>query len=177
MILEDLALPPAEDRAAEEKKRAARADEKDSQKERPAAKSLPFRVESSPKSKVVLTARDDGPEGAEAEPVEEAQATKAARAPAEEPAPAALSERPSVGAVQAAVGSVMAGARSCLAGQEQGSKAQVTFGPNGRVQSVAVSGPAAGTPAETCLRSALSAARVEPFSDPSFTASLTVRPP
>jgi hypothetical protein len=102
---------------------------------------------------------------------------RAPRQAVEQPDTAGLPERPSLGAVQGAIGSVMMGARSCLAGQDQGSQAQLTFGPDGRVRSVAISGPAAGTPAESCLRSALSAARVAPFSEPTFTASLTVRPP
>jgi len=89
----------------------------------------------------------------------------------------ALPSRPSVGAIQGAVGSVMAGARSCLAGQETGSKATVTFGTDGHVKSVSVAGPAAGTPAESCVRSALMGARVPPFSEPEYSASFTVRPP
>jgi hypothetical protein len=90
---------------------------------------------------------------------------------------AALPSRPSVGAIQGAVGSVMGGARSCLAGQEGGSKATVTFGADGHVKSVSVTGPAAGTPAEGCVRSALMGARVPPFSEPEYSASFTVRPP
>jgi hypothetical protein len=99
---------------------------------------------------------------------------------AEQPAAAekqTVPNRPSVGAIQGAVGSVMAGARSCLAGQETGSKATVTFGSDGHVKSVAVAGPAAGTPAEGCVRSALMGARVPAFSEPEYSASFTVRPP
>lgn len=108
---------------------------------------------------------------------------KAAPAPASNAAPTgeaekqALPSRPSVGAIQGAVGAVMLGARSCLAGQETGSKATVTFGADGRVKSVNVAGPAAGTPAEGCVRSALMGARVSPFSEPEYSASFTVRPP
>ena len=104
---------------------------------------------------------------------------KPTEAVAQEPAPAdkAVPNRPSVGAIQGAVGSVMAGARSCLAGQETGSKATVTFGADGHVKSVSVAGPAAGTPAEGCVRSALMGARVPPFSEPEYSASFTVRPP
>lgn len=90
---------------------------------------------------------------------------------------AALPNRPSVGAIQGAVGSVMAGARSCLAGQDTGSKATVTFGADGHVKGVSVTGPAAGTPAEGCVRSALMGARVPAFSEPEYSASFTVRPP
>jgi len=88
-----------------------------------------------------------------------------------------LPTEPSLGAVQGAIGAVMMGARSCLAGQDTGSKATIVFGSDGRAKSVTVGAPAAGGPAETCVRSALMAARVPPFSEPTFSASLTVRPP
>lgn len=87
-----------------------------------------------------------------------------------------LPDKPSTGAVQAAVGSVMGGARACVAGQDGPSRATVTFGSDGRVQSVSVSGPAAGTPAEACIRAALSKARVQPFARSSFSVGATVRP-
>jgi hypothetical protein len=90
---------------------------------------------------------------------------------------AGLPARPSVGDVQAAAGQVLMRARMCLAGQEEGSPATLTFGSDGRVKSVVISGPAAGTPAEACLKSSLSSPRVPPFSEKSFSFSLTVRPP
>jgi hypothetical protein len=147
--------------------------------------SLAFRVKSASAGagKVVLEERRDEAAPAQAAPT---QAGPAAAAPnttaAPEPAKNSATEpglppQPSLGAVQAAVGSVMTGARSCLAGQDSGSKATVKFGPTGRVMSIALSGPAAGTPAESCVRSALMGARVPPFSEPSFSASLTIRPP
>jgi hypothetical protein len=71
---------------------------------------------------------------------------------------------------------VLGGARACVAGQDAPSSATVTFGSDGRVQSVGVSGPAAGTPAEACIKAALSKARVQPFARPSFTVSTPVRP-
>jgi hypothetical protein len=156
----------------------------------PVAKdALAFRVEHSSKDKLVLEERnDDGPnqksqQRGRIEP--NAQLSYDAPAPPSLAAPpqaaqatsAALPASPSLGAIQAAVGSVMAGARSCLAGQDAGSRAQLTFGSDGRVKNVAISGPAAGTPAEGCLRSALSAARVSPFSEPNFSMGFTVRPP
>jgi hypothetical protein len=88
-----------------------------------------------------------------------------------------IPEKPGIGAVQGAIGTVMTGARSCLAGQEAGSKATVTFGSDGRVRGVQIAGPAAGTPAEACLRGALSGARVSAFAQPEFAVSITVRPP
>ena len=56
------------------------------------------------------------------------------------------------------------------------SRATITFASDGSVQSVSISGGAAGKPAEACIRSALSRARVSPFAQPTFTASTTVRP-
>ncbi len=87
-----------------------------------------------------------------------------------------LPDKPSTGAVQAAIGSVMGSARACVAGHDEASRATINFGSDGRVQSVAVSGKAAGTPAESCIRAALSKARVQPFARPSFGVGATVRP-
>ncbi|MCA9597117.1 MAG: hypothetical protein KC776_27575 [Myxococcales bacterium] len=87
-----------------------------------------------------------------------------------------LPEKPSSGAVQAAISAPLGGARACVAGQDAPSRATVTFGSDGRVQSVGVSGPAAGTPAESCIRAALSKARVQPFARSTFSVGVTVRP-
>jgi hypothetical protein len=98
--------------------------------------------------------------------------------PAPTPAQAGvLAERPSTGAIQGAFGAVLTSARSCLAGQETGTRAIVTFeGATGRVKSVILDGPGAGSPAEPCVRAALMGARLSPFAEPSYTASVTVRP-
>jgi hypothetical protein len=88
-----------------------------------------------------------------------------------------LPDRPSAGAVQAAVGSVLGAARSCLAGQLEPSSARVVFASDGSVQAVQVSGPAAGTPAGSCIESAFKKARVQPFAAPSFSFGTKVRPP
>lgn len=85
-------------------------------------------------------------------------------------------ETPSKGAVLAALGTVMGSARACVAGQEAPSRAVVVFGSNGQVQSVSVSGPAAGTPSEQCIVSALRGARVAPFGRSTFAASASIRP-
>jgi hypothetical protein len=87
-----------------------------------------------------------------------------------------IPEKPSTGAVQAALGAVMSGARGCVAGQEEPSAADVVFGSDGRVQSVAVSGPAAGTPAAGCIETRLKKARVQPFAATSFSVRATIRP-
>jgi hypothetical protein len=88
-----------------------------------------------------------------------------------------VGEKPSAGAAQAAVGSVLGAARTCIAGHPQPSTAQIVFGSDGQVSSVAVGGPAAGTPAAACIESSLKKARVQPFAAPSFSLSVTVRPP
>jgi hypothetical protein len=78
--------------------------------------------------------------------------------------------------VQAAIGSVMAGARSCVAGAAAPVPAQVTFASDGSVSGVSVAGTAAGTPAASCIESALKRARVAPFATPSFSLMVWVRP-
>lgn len=87
-----------------------------------------------------------------------------------------LPEKPSSGAVQAAVAARLSAARSCVSGQKGPSSATVTWDSNGSVKSVSVSGPAAGTPAESCIKSALGASRVKPFSRPTYSVPLTIRP-
>jgi hypothetical protein len=120
---------------------------------------------------------------AQAEPEEpakapEVQAKDEAEAAKMKPAaqPMDVAQQPSNGAAQAAVAQVIGSARACVAGHETPSRATLVFGSDGRVQSVSVSGPAAGTPAEACIRAALSRARVEPFAKPTFSVGATVRP-
>jgi hypothetical protein len=88
-----------------------------------------------------------------------------------------MTDRPSAGAAQAAVGAVLGAARACVSGHPQPSSAQIVFSSDGQVQSVAVSGPAAGTPAASCIEAALKKARVQPFAASSFSLGVTVRPP
>ncbi|MBX3126760.1 MAG: hypothetical protein KF718_08575 [Polyangiaceae bacterium] len=90
--------------------------------------------------------------------------------------PTDVPHKPSIGAANAAISAVLGSARACVAGHSEPSRATLTFGSDGRVTAVAVAGPAAGTGAEGCIRSALSKARVERFASPSFTMSVTVRP-
>lgn len=89
---------------------------------------------------------------------------------------AGIPDKPSTGAVQAAIGSVMGAARACVAGQNAASRASLEFGSDGRVHSVSISGPAVGTHAEPCLRTALSGARVQPFSRSNYLVNLSIRP-
>ncbi len=90
--------------------------------------------------------------------------------------PTNIPDRPPTGSVTAAVGAVMGGAKSCVAGADDVSRATITFGSSGAVQSVAVSGWAAGKSAESCIKSALKGANVGPFSQPTFTFGVTIRP-
>jgi hypothetical protein len=92
------------------------------------------------------------------------------------PAPGSVPLKPSQGAIQGALGAALPGARSCLGPDDPISHVTVTFKSDGSVQNVAVSGGAAGKPAEACIRSALTRAHVAPFAQPTFTASTTVRP-
>jgi hypothetical protein len=92
------------------------------------------------------------------------------------PAPGSVPLKPSQGAIQGALGAALPSARGCLGPDDPISHATITFKSDGSVQSVGVSGGAAGKPAEACVRAALSKARVAPFAQPTFTATATVRP-
>jgi hypothetical protein len=101
----------------------------------------------------------------------------------ETPAPAApavrgdIPESPPQGAIQGALGSSRGAARSCVAGHDAPSRATIIFASTGKVQSVSVSGPAAGTAAEACIKSVLSKANVGPFQRSTFPVSTTITPP
>jgi hypothetical protein len=72
---------------------------------------------------------------------------------------------------------VLGAARRCVIGLDGPSSATVVVGASGTVQSVSVSGPAAGTSAEPCIRGALGAMRFKPFAQPTFTIrGITIRP-
>jgi hypothetical protein len=90
-------------------------------------------------------------------------------------APGSVPLKPSAGAIHGALGAALPGARACLGPDDAISHVMVTFQSDGSVQSVSVSGGAAGKPAETCIRSALMKARVPPFASPTFSAPATIR--
>jgi hypothetical protein len=84
---------------------------------------------------------------------------------------------PSTGAVSSALGGALGAARRCLIGHDRPSTATVVFSSNGRVKGVTVSGPAAGTPAEACIKGAFGTMRLPRFGKPTFTIrGITVRP-
>ncbi|HEX4338913.1 MAG TPA: hypothetical protein VH062_23565 [Polyangiaceae bacterium] len=140
----------------------------------PKEKSLSFHVKKESASsvgKLVLEEQKDNASEKTSAPIEQMQAQLPS------PPPEAIAERPSTGAVSAALGPVLMSARSCVAGQDSGPRATVTFdGKTGRVKSVTLDASMAGSPAEGCIRSALMAARLPPFAEPTFSASVTVRP-
>lgn len=91
-------------------------------------------------------------------------------------APGSVPQKPANGAVQGAIGAVLPNARACLGPDDPVSRATIVFGSLGSVQSVSISGGAAGKPEEKCIKQALGRAKVQPFAEPTFTTSFTVRP-
>ena len=60
--------------------------------------------------------------------------------------------------------------------QVTGTWAESSFGTSGSVQSVTITGSAAGKPQEACIKEALMKAKVPAFAQDSFSATVTVRP-
>jgi hypothetical protein len=104
------------------------------------------------------------------------QAVKPDPEPASAPRNQNIPEQPSQGAVAAAFGPVMGSAKACVAGADDVSRASVTFASSGAVTSVSVSGWAAAHGKSGCVQAALKAAKVGPFSKPSFTVGVPIRP-
>jgi hypothetical protein len=90
--------------------------------------------------------------------------------------PSNIPMKPSQGAVSGALGAVLPAARQCLGPDDPVSRATVVFQSNGTVQSVTITGGAAGKPQEACIRNALMKARVAPFAQPTFSGFATIRP-
>jgi hypothetical protein len=88
-----------------------------------------------------------------------------------------IPELPAQGAISGALGSPRTAARNCIVGQDAPSRATIVFASSGSVQSVSVTGPAAGTPAEACIKTAMSKTVVGPFKHPTFSVSTTISPP
>ena len=110
--------------------------------------------------------------GADGKPVD---ATPAAGSTGPQFAAGTVPQKPSQGAVTGAIGAVLPGARACLGPDDPVSRATITFASAGTVQSVSVSGGAAGKPAEGCIKAALGKAKVAPFAEATFSAPITIR--
>lgn len=139
-----------------------------------------------PKEDPKLAAKDvptapTGPAGALGDEMRKAVGASDAPTPAAGPAggggPAAGSvpQKPSQGAITGALGAVLPEARRCLGPDDPISRASVVFGSNGTVQTVNVSGAAAGKPAEACIKGALMKAKVAPFAEATYSAPVTIR--
>ena len=86
-------------------------------------------------------------------------------------------QKPSQGTLTSALGRVLGKAKSCIGPDDPISRASVVFASAGNVQSVNVSGHAAGKPAEACIKSAISQAKLNtPFAEPTYTTTVTIRP-
>ncbi len=119
----------------------------------------------------------------QSEMIRAAGGTKDPAAAAGTPEPAAgnaktqnIPEKPSQGSVQSALGAVMGGAKGCVAGGDDVSRAEVTFGSSGAVTSVRVSGWGAANGKSACIQAALKGAKVGPFSAPSYSIGVPIRP-
>lgn len=88
------------------------------------------------------------------------------------PSPDAKEAHPSPGAVAGALNAVRGAARACLADTEDVARVNIVFGSSGSAQSVSVT----GTKAEGCVKGAMMKAKVAPFTDPTFSTSVTIRP-
>jgi hypothetical protein len=109
-------------------------------------------------------------------PTEPAPAPEKAEAKAA-PLRGDIPELPAQGAITGALGAPRTASRNCLAGHEAPSRATIVFASSGNVQSVTVSGPAAGTPAEACIKTAMSKTSVGAFKHATFSVTTTISPP
>jgi hypothetical protein len=131
------------------------------------------RAAAAPEEKVAVADEPPSAKAAPAAPNESEDEDEGLRPALDEAVPL----EPSTGAVSSALGSSLGNARRCLIGHEQASTATVVFNSDGRVKSVGVSGPAAGTPAEACIKNAFRGMRLPRFGKPTFTIrGITVRP-
>jgi hypothetical protein len=101
----------------------------------------------------------------------------AAPTPAPRPSGDGVPERPSGSAVTGTLTEVLGKARKCVEGMSDASRALVTFGSDGNAHKIDVTGPAATDPkALQCLKGAFAKAHVPPFSSPTYSAGVTIRP-
>jgi hypothetical protein len=113
-----------------------------------------------------------------ADPAPAAAAPVPVPVPASAPVAAAGSvpQHPSQGAVTSALSGALPSARACLGPDDDVSRVRVVFGSDGAVQSMAVTGFAAGKPQEACIKGALGKAHVPPFAEATYGANVNVRP-
>lgn len=108
------------------------------------------------------------------------------KGPIKEPVPADdgemdpnIPQQPSMGEIQAALRPGMTAARKCVAGagpDDEVSRVSITFGSDGYVKSVTVTGWAEANGKAECIKSALQRAFVGPFWKPSISMTYAVRP-
>ncbi len=89
--------------------------------------------------------------------------------------PSNVPQKPSQGQVAGAINVVLPAARGCLSADDPISKATVVFQSDGTVQSVTVTGFAAGKSSEACVKGALHKAKVPAFAEPSYSFPVTIR--
>jgi hypothetical protein len=143
-----------------------------------AARPPPTPVASAAPASLSSALREAAGAPAATEPAAEATSAPPARVAAAPTGPDTRPERPSGSAVANAITRVLPAARACLGDVPDASRAIISFGPDGAVQKVDVTGPAAASPKQApCIRTALGRAHVPPFSQDSYTAAVTVRPP
>jgi hypothetical protein len=90
--------------------------------------------------------------------------------------PSDVPEIPPQGAILGAIGAKRQAAKACVRGLNDPSRATLVFASSGSVQSVSVSGGAAGTPAEACLKKVFTKVSVDPFRRATYTSSTTISP-
>jgi hypothetical protein len=90
--------------------------------------------------------------------------------------PSDVPEIPPQGAILGALGAKRQAARACVRGLTEPSRATIVFASSGKVQSVSVSGAAAGLAAEGCLKKVFMTASVDPFHRATYTSSTTITP-
>jgi hypothetical protein len=83
-------------------------------------------------------------------------------------------DRPSPAVVTSTLKGVLPAARACLAGDDAPARAVVTFASSGAVSNVQVSGAGPGVAA--CIKASIAKAKLAPFAQPTYTATLSVRP-
>lgn len=131
-----------------------------------------------------LPAQASGPAGDLGDAIQKAagpknapEQTAAAATTGPQFAPGSVPQKPSQGAITGAIGSVLPQARQCLGPDDPVTYATITFASPGNVQSVTLSGGSASKADKaSCIKDALSKARVASFAEPTFTTRVPVRP-